>query len=157
LWELARDAAVIREAELKLGISFVGSPLDHPIQEAEYRRVFATLAEEGADGLIVSDEAESVTNRRLIVELAERGRLPTVYPFQLFIEAGGRMAYGIDLRDLGHRVADMVDQVLKGAKPGEIPIFQPTKFELIINLKTANTLGLTIPPSLLARADEVIE
>jgi putative ABC transport system substrate-binding protein len=157
LWALARDAAAIREAELKLGVSLVGSPLDHPIQEAEYRRVFAVLAQEGADGLIVSDETESVTNQRLIVDLAERGRLPTVYPFQLFIEAGGLMAYGIDLRDLGHRVAAMVHQVLKGKKPADLPVQQPTKFELVINLRTAKGLGLTIPPALLARADEVIE
>jgi putative ABC transport system substrate-binding protein len=84
-------------------------------------------------------------------------RLPTVYPFQLFIEAGGLMAYGIDLRDLGHRVAAMVHQVLKGKKPADLPVQQPTKFELVINLRTAKGLGLTIPPALLARADEVIE
>jgi putative ABC transport system substrate-binding protein len=85
----------------------------------------------------VSDSPENFAYRRLIVELAEKGRLPTIYPFRQFVEAGGLMAYGIDASDLGHRVADMVDQILKGAKPADIPIFQPTHFELVINLKTA--------------------
>jgi putative ABC transport system substrate-binding protein len=138
-------------------VSIVGPPLEHPTDEQEYRRVFAALAQEGADGLLVSDEAENTTYRSLIVELAEKGRLPTIYPWRQFVEAGGLMSYGIDLVDLGHRVADMVDQILKGAKPGEIPIFQPTKFELSINLKTAKTLGIELPPLLVARADNVIE
>ena len=94
---------------------------------------------------MVNDEEENVTNLKLIVELAEKSRLPAIYPFKMFVEAGGLMSYGIDVAALGHRVADMVGQILKGAKPGEIPIFQPTKFELVINLKTAKALGLTVP------------
>jgi putative ABC transport system substrate-binding protein len=93
----------------------------------------------------------------LIVDMAAKGRLPTIYPWRQCVEAGGLMAYGIDLSDLGHRIADLVDQILKGAKPGEIPIFQPTQFELSINLKTAKTLGIELPPLLVARADNVIE
>jgi putative ABC transport system substrate-binding protein len=93
----------------------------------------------------------------LIAELAEKGRLPTIYPYRQFVEAGGLMSYGIDASDVGHRVADLADKILKGAKPGEIPIFQPTKFELSINLKTAKTLGIELPPLLVARADNVIE
>jgi putative ABC transport system substrate-binding protein len=93
----------------------------------------------------------------LIVELATKGRLPTIYSLRQFVEAGGLMSYGIDVSDLGHRVADVVDQILKGAKPADIPIFQPTKFELSINLKTAKTLGIELPPLLVARADNVIE
>ena len=105
----------------------------------------------------VTDEPENVSYRRLIIELAEKGRLPTIYPYRQYVEAGGLMSYGIDLADLGHRVADLVDQILKGAKPGDIPIFQPTHFELSINLKTAKTLGIELPPLLVARADNVIE
>jgi putative ABC transport system substrate-binding protein len=105
----------------------------------------------------VSDEAENVTFRRLIVELAEKGRLPAIYPYRQFVEAGGLMSYGIDISDLGHRIVHLLDEILKGAKPGEIPIFQPTKFELSINLKTAKTLGIELPPLLVGRADNLIE
>ena len=143
--------------QLKNSVSIVGPPLERPTDEQEYQRVFAALAQEGAEGLVVTDEAENVTYRRLIVELAAKGRLPTIYPYRQFVEAGGLMSYGIDVSDVGHRVADLVDQVLKGAKPGEIPIFQPTHFELSINLKTAKTLGIELPPLLVARADNVIE
>jgi putative ABC transport system substrate-binding protein len=148
---------VIREGALRNSVSIVGPPLERPTDEAEYYRVFAALAQEGADGLLVSDEAENVTFRRLIVKLAEKGRLPAIYPYRQFVEAGGLMSYGIDISDLGHRVADIVDQILKGAKPGEIPIFQPTKFELSINLKTAKTLGIELSPLLVGRADNVME
>jgi putative tryptophan/tyrosine transport system substrate-binding protein len=138
-------------------VSILAPVLDHPADEQEYQRVFAALAQEGAEGLVVSDESENSIHRRLIVELAARGRLPAIYPYHPFVEAGGLMSYGVDASDLGHRVADLVNQILKGAKPGEIPIFQPTHFELSINLKTAKTLGIELPPLLVARADNVIE
>ena len=112
---------------------------------------------DGAEGLLVTDESESISYRRLIVELAAKHRLPSVYVYRPFVEAGGLMSYGIDAFDLGHRVVDMVDQILKGAKPADIPIYQPTHFELSINLKTAKTLGIEPPPLLVARADNVIE
>jgi putative tryptophan/tyrosine transport system substrate-binding protein len=145
------------EFSRRVGLTRVGSPLNRPIDETEYRRLFAALAREGAEEIIVTDEAENVTNFRLIIELAEKGRLPAIYPFAMFVKAGGLMFYGVDLREAGDRAANMIDQILKGAKPGEIPIFQPTKFELAINLKTAKALDLTVPPELLATADEVIE
>jgi putative ABC transport system substrate-binding protein len=138
-------------------VSIVGPPLERPPDEQEYRRVFAALAQEGSEGLIVTDQPENSSYRRLILELAAKGRLPTIYPFRQYVEAGGLMSYGIDVSDLGHRVADMVDQILKGAKPADIPIFQPTKFDLSINLKAAKTLGIELPPLLVARADNVIE
>jgi len=150
-------SAVIREIELGNSVSIVGPPLEGPFHELEYHRVFAALAQEGVDGLLVSSEAEHDTNRRLIVELAEKGHLPTIYPFRQFVEAGGLMSYGIDPADVGHRVADLADKILKGAKPADIPIFQPTKFELSINLKTAKALGIELPPLLVTRADNVIE
>jgi putative tryptophan/tyrosine transport system substrate-binding protein len=152
-----RFSALNREIALKNSVSIVGPPLEHPTDEQEYHRVFAALAQEGADGLLVNEDSENFNYRRLIVELAARGRLPTIYPYRQFVETGGLMSYGIDVSDLGHRVADLADKILKGAKPGEIPIFQPTHFELSINLKTAKTLGIELPPLLVARADNVIE
>jgi len=95
--------------------------------------------------------------RRPLIEFAAKNRIAGVYPFRAYAEDGGLIAYGVDLRDLFLRAATDVDKILKGAKPADLPIEQPTKFELVINLKTAKALGLTIPPSLLLRADQVIE
>jgi putative ABC transport system substrate-binding protein len=116
------------------------------------------LTEERADALIVSDQAEhAATYSRLIIELAEQSRLPAIFPFRFFAEEGGLIAYGIDSDDLWRRAAGYIGRILEGAKPGELPIDQATKIELVINLKTANTLGITLPRILLAGADEVIE
>ena len=97
------------------------------------------------------------SHRETIIGLAARHRLPAVYPFRYFAESGGLISDGVDTVDLFRRSASYVDRILKGANPGELPVQQPTKFELVINLKTAKALGITVPPSLLARADEVIE
>ena len=128
------------------GFTFVGPPLNYPVNEAEYRRVFASLAQIGADGFNVSDEVENIANLKVIVELAEKYRLPALYPFAVFVKPGGLMSYGVDESELGRNAAVMVSQILKGAKPADIPIFQPTKFVLAINLETAKALGLTVPP-----------
>jgi putative tryptophan/tyrosine transport system substrate-binding protein len=149
--------AAIQEVARRLKISVVGPPLDPPFQEQEYRRVFAAIAQAGADALLVGTQVENIMNRHLIVELAAKYRLPAIYGWREFVDIGGLMAYGVEVQDVYRHAADQVDQIVKGAKPGDIPIYQPTKFELTINSKTAKALGLTIPFSLLARADEVIE
>jgi putative ABC transport system substrate-binding protein len=155
-WWESRGRAM-REAAERNKVSLLGPPLDAPIHEAEYRRVFAEMAQEGVDALFVGGEAENFTNRRLIVELAEKARLPALYPYHEFAEIGGLIVYGVDLREMFRHMAEQADQILKGAKPGDIPFYQPTKFHLVINVKTAKTLGITVPPTLLIAADEVIE
>jgi putative tryptophan/tyrosine transport system substrate-binding protein len=155
-WDLAQGRAM-QDAARRLGIALSGPPLEQPIQETEYRRVLGTMSREHLDGLVVSDIADNFTYRRLIVTLAETARLPTVYPYRAYFEEGGLMVYGSDLTALYRRVASYIDQILRGAKPGEIPIYLEAKFELLINLKAAKTLDVTIPTSLLVRADEVIE
>jgi len=156
LWE-AKFGAEMEKVAPKTSVSIAGRLLDSPIQQEEYRRAFSNLAQDGTDALVVDDENEHVTHRTLIVELVDKARLPAMYSYPLFVEAGGLMAYGIDAIDVGHRTAALVDRIPKGAKPGEIPIFQPAKFKLSLNLKTARTLGVDMPSSLLVSADEVIE
>jgi putative ABC transport system substrate-binding protein len=149
--------AAIREFCRAAGVTPVGPPLDYPVNEAEYRRAFAAFAQDCADAIMPNDGPENWDNRRLIVELAEKQRLPAIYPFREFVEAGGLMSYGSSVADSVRRMVIMVDQILKGAKPADIPIFQPSKFELVINLKAAKALGLTIPVELRAVADDEIE
>jgi len=109
------------------------------------------------DALLVATAAIAFSVRRQIVEFAMKNRLPGVYPFRPYADEGGLIAYGVDTKDLVKRAAYYVDKILKGTKPADLPVEQPTKFELIINLKTAKALGLTIPQSLLLRADQVIQ
>lgn len=117
----------------------------------------AGAAQDRGAGLTVLPDTYTFTYRDQIVSLANRARLPAVYPFTPFADAGGLLSYGIDLADLQRRAAAYVDAVLKGARPADLPVQLPTKFELVINLKTATALGLAIPQSLLATADDVIE
>jgi putative tryptophan/tyrosine transport system substrate-binding protein len=156
VWEQA-SGAVVREAAQRVGISLIGPPLDEPLQEAEYRRVLTAMAQEGVEALYVANQAENGTNARVIVELVDKSRLPSMSSYRDYVELGGLMAYAPDFVELNRHAGNEVGQILRGTSPGEIPYYQLTKFELIINLKTAKALGLTIPPSLLARADEVIE
>jgi putative ABC transport system substrate-binding protein len=155
-WEDPRGVAA-REAAKQAGISLKAALLGSAFDEAEYQRVFRSMEQDRADALMVSDEAEHTPNRATIVELAAKGRIPTIYSYREFVEVGGLMAYSIDLADMYRRLANLIDKILKGANPGDIPFYQPTKFELSINLKTAKALGLELPAMLLARADEVIE
>jgi putative tryptophan/tyrosine transport system substrate-binding protein len=155
-WEDARGAAA-REAAKRARITLSPAVLGTAFSEAEYQPIFASLEQDRADALMVSDEPEHVTYRALIVKLAAKGRIPTIYPLREFVEVGGLMAYSVDTADIFHRFASLIDKILKGANPGDIPFYQPTKYELSINLKTAKALDLEMPAMLLGRADEVIE
>jgi putative ABC transport system substrate-binding protein len=124
---------------------------------AEIERDVSAFARSANDGLIVSTSALAVVHRDLIVTLAARHKLPTVYPERTFAVAGGLISYGPNYGDQFRRAAGYVDRILKGEKPADLPVQAPTKYELVINLKTATALGLTVPPSLLATATEVIE
>ena len=158
VWERPQgSAAAAREAAQQLGILLSGALLEGSVGEAEYRRVFAAMAQDRVDALIVLDEPEHFTNLNVIVELAQKARLPAIYSWREPIELGGLMAYAYDPVDLYHQASRQIERVLKGAKPQETPFYQSTKFELILNLKAAKALGLTFPSSLLGSADEVIE
>jgi putative ABC transport system substrate-binding protein len=122
-----------------------------------FDKVFAALNKQRPDGLYVTTGPLVFANRKRILDLAARSRLPSVYVRREFVDAGGLMSYGADLADSYRRVAYFVDRILKGAKPADLPVEQPTKFELVINLKTAKQIGLTIPQSVLYRADKVIK
>ena len=124
---------------------------------AALEAVFASVVRDGAKALIIVSTARLFSDRKRLAELAVKHRLPTVVGLREYAEAGALASYGTDYPDLFRRAATFVDKILKGAKPSDLPIEQPTKFDLVINLKTAKALGLTIPPSLLQRADQVIE
>jgi putative ABC transport system substrate-binding protein len=127
------------------------------VRDGDYDRAFATMAAERAGALFVAATPYFFSDRKRIIELAAKHRLPAIYEWPEQAEEGGLMAYGSSLPELYRRVAVYVDRILKGAKPGDLPIEQPTKFELVINLKTAKALGLKVPRPLVARADRVIE
>jgi putative ABC transport system substrate-binding protein len=123
----------------------------------DFDTAFSEMSAKGAGALLVLGTPVFDIERQRIVDLAARNRLPSVYPSRNYVESGGLMSYGPNLADLHRRAAGYVDKILKGAKPTDLPVEQPTKFELVINRKTANALGLTVPLTLLARADDVIE
>ena len=146
----------LREAGRELEISVI----DVLLQEStpsEYRRVFVEIAQERPEAIVVSSDGALVPYRQLIVELVEKSRLPAMYAWRDYVVAGGLMAYEADPSELGRRLADDVHEILNGTRPGDIPIYQPTKYEFLINLKAAKALGLTIPERVVEIADEVIE
>jgi putative tryptophan/tyrosine transport system substrate-binding protein len=153
-WQQLKEE--LRTASGRLQISLADMLLRESTP-SEYQRAFAEIAQDRPDAIFVSGISEFFAYRQLIVDLVGKNRLPAMYPWRDYVEAGGLMSYGTDFAELWRRLADDVHEVLNGAKPGDIPVYQPTKFEFLINLKTAKALGLTIPPALLATADEVIE
>ena len=145
---------VLQGAAQKLGVKLQPQDVRDPSQ---LEGAFAAMVAARTQGLVVVVDPLTVRHRGRIVELAAKRRLPAVYGFREFVEAGGLMAYGVNVPSLCRRAAGYVDKILKGARPGDLPVEQPTMFELVINLKTAKALGLKIPESLLQRADEVIQ
>jgi len=146
--------AAIQSAAAAFGVEV--SPIDVR-NTKEMERAIIEFARETNGGLIASTDPSTVVHRQLIVTLAARHGLPTVYPFRYFVTIGGLVSYGPDIVDQFRRAASYVDRILKGDNPSTLPVEQPTKLAVVINLKTAKALGLTVPPSLLATADEVIE
>ena len=136
---------------LSIELSSVGARTPEELSAA-----FSAVSRAHAQALYVLDDPQFMAHRMTIVELASKARLPTIYGMREFVDEGGLMSYGANLRDLYRRSAGYVDKILKGAKPGDLPVEQPTKFELVVNIKTAKALGLTIPESILLQADEVI-
>jgi putative tryptophan/tyrosine transport system substrate-binding protein len=143
----------LKAAAARLGVQAIAAPI-HDTSELE--TVFTALARTPNGGLIIMPDSFANVHRAQITSLAAQYRIPTVYPYRLF-DAGALLMYGIDPLDQFRRAATYADRILKGAKPSELPVQAPVKFELVINLKTAKALGLDVPPTLLARADEVIE
>jgi ABC-type uncharacterized transport system substrate-binding protein len=137
-----------------LGIKLVPSLVGNT---ADIERAIESFAGVANGGLLVPPDVSAVGHRDLIIALAARYSLPAVYPFRLFVVAGGLMSYGVDFVDMFRQAASYVDRILRGDKPGDLPVQAATKFETTVNLKTAKTLGLTVPPGLLVAADEVIE
>ena len=146
-----------REAAQKLGISLVNAPLGSPVTEAEYRRVFDSIQRDQVDGIIFSAEFEHYPHRFLMVQLVQQIRLPAIHEASDYVEAGGLMSYGLDVKPAVRTMAMKAAEILKGANPGDMPYVQEVRFELVINLKTAKALGLELPVALLARADRLIE
>jgi len=144
----------VEKAAPSLGIEIVPAGAENAV---DIEHSIAEIGRRANGGLIVMPDSISLIHRKLIVSLADRYHLPAIYPFRYFPDDGGLMSYGIDLNDVWRRGATYVDRILKGSVAGDLPVQQPTKFELVVNLKTAKTLGLEISPALLARADEVIE
>jgi len=152
-WE-SQTGKHTRAAARAMGVTLLHAEVSRPEQLAD---AFAAITGHKAHALLVQPSSINFTRKEFITDFAMTQRLPAMYGFRDFVEAGGLMAYGQSVADLNRRAGDYVDKILKGAKPGDLPIQQPTKFELVINLKTAKALGLTIPPSLLLRADQVLE
>jgi putative tryptophan/tyrosine transport system substrate-binding protein len=150
------DGQQLRELSRRLEISLLPMSLQQSTGP-DIQHAFAAVRQDQPDAIIVHDRSDLFPYRQLIVGLIEKSRLPAMYGYRGYVEAGGLMAYEADLGEAGRRMADDVHQILNGAKPGDIPIYQATKFDLAINLKTAKSLGLTLPPTVLALADEVIE
>jgi putative ABC transport system substrate-binding protein len=161
LWQPGSQGGRTEKDMLK-GAEVAGRGLGVPLQfveargPADFDRAFSDMTRAHAGALTVLGSAMFFNERRRLVALAAKHRLPAMYGLREYVDAGGLMSYGPNVADLFRRAATYVDKILKGAKPGDLPVEQPTKFDLVINLKTAKALGLTIPPSLLGRADEVI-
>jgi putative tryptophan/tyrosine transport system substrate-binding protein len=151
---MLKDFAAVEAVAAGLGLQLVRVPISS-VDELE--AAFPAAKRAGAEFALVIQSNFTIEHNRQLVELASRERLPTIYPFMVFVQIGGLMSYGASLTDMWRRAADYVHRILDGADPGALPVQSPIKFELALNIKTANALGLDVPPILLARADETIK
>jgi putative ABC transport system substrate-binding protein len=151
------NAHTLREVELAAGAFGVKLQYLDVLSPKDIETAFRAAGKERADAVLLLSSSVLTSQRTQVIELAVKNQLPASYPRPEFVEAGGLMAYGVNGNDLARRAATYVDKILKGRKPSDLPVEQPIKFELIINLKAAKQIGLTIPPSVLARADKVIK
>ncbi len=151
------DKDVLKQAEVATRALGVRLQLVEARGPADLDRVFSETTKARAGALVVLSTPMLSSQRKRLVDLAAKRRLPTMFSFRSYVDAGGLMSYGPNVEDMFRRAANYVDRILKGTKPADLPVEQPIKFELVMNLKTAKALGLTIPPSVLARADEVVE
>ena len=149
--------SAIREAAEAARVTLVVVPLKYPSTEADYRAAIEAASQGGADSVLFTQDPQTIAYRAAIAGLAAAARLPAIYPFRENVEAGGLMAYSVDLLEIFRRAAAQIAAILDGASPADIPVEQPSRFFLTINLKTARALGLDPPPSLLAAAEDVIE
>jgi putative tryptophan/tyrosine transport system substrate-binding protein len=156
-WNGPSAAPAIRTAAEMAGLPLAVALLEFATSEADIRAAVESISRDGANAVMVLDSPQVLQNSALIAKLLGDAKLPAIFTFTESVEAGGLMAYSFDLIELHKRAAHNIDAILRGAKPGDIPFYQVTKFELSINLKTAKQLGLSIPPALVARADKIIE
>ena len=159
LWNSANEGMRLRFRETQIAAPVLGVTLQSVTVQSpdDFNTVFAAMTRDRPESLLVLADTVTVANSRRTVEFATRNRVPAIYEWRGFVDAGGLMSYGVDFSEHFRRAAYFVDKILKGAKPGDLPVEQPSKFELVINLKTAKALGLTIPQSILVRADDVIQ
>jgi putative ABC transport system substrate-binding protein len=145
---------LVKDAAGSIGVEAVGTPVQ---DDREIEQAITGFAREPNGVLVVLPDITTTVHREQIIRLADRYRLPAMYPYRYYVKEGGLVSYGVDLAEMYRETASYVDRILRGARPEDLPVQQPTRFELLINLKTAKALGLEVPPTLLARADEVIE
>jgi ABC-type uncharacterized transport system substrate-binding protein len=156
-WEESTYGSAIRQAAKTAGVLLNAMTFDGKINEAEYQRAFAAFVQDRPDAFIVSEYSVHLTNRVTIVELIAKNRFPAMYPFKEFVEVGGLMSYSTDLEELGRSAGHQMGQILNGTNPGEIPYSLVAHYELALNLKTAKSLGIEFPATLLGIADFIIE
>jgi putative ABC transport system substrate-binding protein len=152
-----RPGQAARQAAEQLGLSLAPALLEADVSAESYAPIFEEIKASGADGLLVDHGVENLTHRAIITSLAAQHRLPAMYPWREFVVDGGLLAYATDISEVTRMAASQIATIFGGAKPVDIPFVQPTKYQLIANVKAAQAIGLTLPPSLLLRADEVIE
>jgi putative ABC transport system substrate-binding protein len=158
MWQSTSDIfGPLQQEARRSGIVLVPVLLESPYSDDEYRRVFAAMVQDHPDAMIVTQLVWNNAHQPLIVELAANARLPAIYPARSFVDQGGLMSYGSGPPEAFRRAANAIVEILKGARPSDIPFYQASRFELVVNLKTAKALDLTIPPLIMARVDDVIE